>query len=400
MSLQINRPYPLSFFNKASKAFGYKPKIEVDDLIKSARKKTKLKNFNDESFVEPLEILLESINNEARLHNIGLLITRIRLTDILANRLRVEEYIRKSPECLEDEVSPAVLITGLQRTGTTKLHRLLSADPKIRYLRSWEGLNPVPLKKTDNSDRIKAARLSEKALKYIAPDFFAIHPVEHNAPEEEVLLLDMQFLSTVAEATMYVPGYAIWNQNQDQTPAYEYMKRVVKVLQHQRKKPYWVMKSPHHLEFLNIFTKVFPKTSIIHTHRNPVETLASFCSMVFYSRVIFSNHVDPNEVAKHWVKKADIMLRQCLRFRDRNPDSKVIDVWYKDLISDSTQSIQNIYSRLGMQLNEEAKELMKQSESKNKQYKYGKHVYKLEDFGLEKKELENQFSDYIKEFNL
>jgi hypothetical protein len=57
-------------------------------------------------------------------------------------------------------------------------------------------------------------------LRYMAPEFFAIHPVEHRCAEEEILLLDMSFLSTVPEATMLVPEYSAWLERQDQEPAY------------------------------------------------------------------------------------------------------------------------------------------------------------------------------------
>ncbi len=78
--------------------------------------------------------------------------------NLLAVRLRAEHWFKKFPEILEQEVYPPMVIAGLQRTGTTKLHRLLTADPDNRVLRSWEALNPAPFK-TEGKRGISASGL-------------------------------------------------------------------------------------------------------------------------------------------------------------------------------------------------------------------------------------------------
>ena len=62
----------------------------------------------------------------------------------------------------------------------------------------------------ENDPRIAAAKSKASALAYLAPSFFAIHPIDPQAPEEDVLLLDYQFMSQVSEAVFYVPSYASW----------------------------------------------------------------------------------------------------------------------------------------------------------------------------------------------
>ena len=103
------------------------------------------------------------------------------------------------------------MITGLQRTGTTFLQRLLSIPSDARALLSWESLDPVPRKgRFEESSRIRSARMSERALAWMSPGFFAIHPIDHLRPEEDVLLLDHSFMTTAPEAIMHVPTYAKW----------------------------------------------------------------------------------------------------------------------------------------------------------------------------------------------
>ncbi|HEY9115459.1 MAG TPA: sulfotransferase, partial [Bacteroidales bacterium] len=165
---------------------GTKIKLEKDSLIKSAKKVSGLNDLGSMFWDEPLDRMLKSLNEEARLSPIGRFITKQRLVNVLAVRLRAEDLFKKHPEILEQELYPVMLVIGLQRTGTTKLQRLLASDPDNRALLSWEALNPAPINgdMKDGKERIKFAKMSENALKIMSPGFFAIHPVEHLAPEE------------------------------------------------------------------------------------------------------------------------------------------------------------------------------------------------------------------------
>ena len=302
------RPVWVSAINSAWRgtySLGTKIRLEKDDLIRRARKQTGLQSFGPDFWEEPLDRLLYAIAHEADLHPLGRFITRERLTHLLSIRLRAERDFRKDPSILDRELYPVWLICGLQRTGTTKLQRLLGADPDNRVLLSWEALNPVPLgdKSDDRSARVRAARTSEKALRLLAPGFFSIHPVEHEKPEEDILLLDTTFLSTTPEATLHVPSYAAWLEQTDQSPAYAYAVKLLKYLQVQRPGKRWVLKSPHHMEFLDLAQRHFGDVQFIWTHRDLGESLPSFLSMVAHSRAIFSDRVTAEQVAGHWVRK-------------------------------------------------------------------------------------------------
>ena len=93
---------------------------------------------------------------------------------------------------------------------------------------------------------------------------------------EDVLLLDVSFLSTTAEATMNVPTYAAWLEKNDQSVAYAYMVKLLKLLQWQRPGKRWVLKTPHHLEFLPLAKKYFGDVQFIWTHRNINECIHQF----------------------------------------------------------------------------------------------------------------------------
>jgi len=382
---------------KASYPFGTKTKLEKDKLIKAARKATKLEDLGSHFWDEPLDRMLDSLNNEARLTPVGRFISKQRLINLLAVRLRAEDLFKKHPEILEQELYPVMLVIGLQRTGTTKLQRLLASDPDNRALLSWEAINPAPIKgDTKNGDeRIKIAHKSEKALKIMSPGFFAIHPVEHLAPEEDVLLLDVSFMSQTAEAITHVPSYASWLEETDQSLAYEYMVRLLKLLQWQRPGKRWVLKTPHHLEFLDLVDKHFGNVQYIWTHRNVYDSIPSFLSMVSYSRVMFSDKVDQHDVAKHWVRKNGYMLKKALDFiKEDHHSERFTHIRYKNLVEDAMGVMERIYADRGEQISPTLKKLFEEANQKNGQGKYGQHIYSLKDFGIDEEYIDKYTNEY------
>ncbi len=380
--------------------------ITAEELLEKAARKEGLEDFGGPDFSEPLEVLLDSINGESRLTPFGKMVTRSRLTGVLRNRLRAQYWYTRHPEILDIPLPEILVITGFQRTGTTMLHRLLASDPDTRALRSWEALNPAPYidrrsggaVQADPDPRLKSAEMSEKALGYLSPDFFAVHPVEAEAPEEDVLLLDSAFLSTVPEATLRVPAYSRWLEVQDQTPAYRYMERLLKLLKWQRPRKRWVLKTPHHMEFLDALFAVFPQAKIIHTHRDPCITLASFASMISHGRGVFSDEVDPVEVGRDWTRKIHRMMLRSIKFRKENPDKPFIDVYYEDLLEDPMAQLERIYDFAEIDLTDEAREQMEASRKSNRQYRYGRHEYRLEDFGLTREGVRREFEPYYERY--
>ena len=380
---------------KITYPLGTKIKLDKDELILSARKSTGLYDLGKEFWDEPLDRLIRSINEEARLNPIGSFITRKRLINLLTTRLRAEWWFKKEPHILQHELYPVLLIAGLQRTGTTKLQRLLSADPDARSLSSWEALSPAP--PVRGPDRRKGfAKTSEKALKYMAPGFFAIHPVEHLSQEEDILLLDVSFLSTTPEATMEVPSYATWLEKTDQSPAYAYAVKLLKLLQWQHPAHHWVLKSPHHLEFFDLIDQYFGDVVYLWTHRELASCIPSFLSMVAHGRAIFSDSVDIDNIAKHWMNKTRYMLNKAIAFRKSIAETdRFIDIHYRSFIDQPMETIRTIYSRSGISLDPHLENRLTLFEKSNSKGKYGYHQYSLRDFGLNEDMIKTHYKAYL-----
>jgi hypothetical protein len=402
----VRHPRPVAWLNALGPVLervGALPPLEVEAMIAASRRKAGLEDFGDEWFREPLGVLLESLKREARLTPLGHFIQHGRIVDALVNRLRAEEMVRKNAEILDIGLGPVVVIAGLQRTGTTLLQRLLSADPEMRSLASWEALSPIPWpgeRVGRPIGRVRKARFYVRALAYLAPQFFGIHPVEHDAPEEDVLLLDLSFMSQAPEAMLHVPSYAKWLEGQDHTRAYQYLRRVMQILLAQQGGRSWVLKSPHHMEHLDVVLDVFPEARIVQTHRDPQKTMPSLCSMVAHSRGVFSNEVDPHEVARHWGRKVGRLLKCSARVRADRGDELFMDVSYYDLAIDPIPEIERIYDFAGLTLSDAARQAMTAARKRNVQRKYGRHRYSLANFDLCEEDIERAFGDYRARFSI
>jgi hypothetical protein len=413
---------------RAGRAVGLKGKLDRDDLIRSARKVTGLTDLGPDFDEGPLDRLLLAMNEEARLHPIGRLITRQRMISLISIRLRAEHYFKIYPEILQQELYPAWIIVGLQRTGTTKLQRMLAQDPDHRVIPSWEVINPVPLISpqspvgsrqsavTDHESqvtshgsrltvngsrlpypdpkRLKVARLSVNAVKMMAPHFFAIHPIEVEEPEEDILMLDVSFLSTTPEAMMHVPSYSAWLEQTDQSAAYAYAVKLLKFLQWIKPAKRWVLKTPHHLEFPDLIEKHFNEVHFLWPHRKIYESVPSFMSMVTYNRMIFSDTADPTQVGSHWLRKTGYMLQKALEYRMKpGNDRKFTDIFYPNFIKDSMTELDRVYSLHGG-IPEGLAERFERHEKEHPHRKYGTHSYSLADFGLTEADIDKHTSHY------
>jgi hypothetical protein len=384
------RPFLIRAVKRLTPKLGLDKPLDFDEILRKARKHTGLKDpgqdFNDEA----VRRLIRSINEEARLHSFGRLMAREKLVSQLENRLWAEHWFARYPEILDQELLPIILVTGLQRTGTTRMQRLISGQDGARALLTWEAMYPAPLGHPGEvKKRMARTRRNERAVRWISPTFHAIHPIHFDKPEEDILLLDLHFMSSSAEAIMHVPSYAAWLSAQDQSEAYAYERKLLLLLQWQRGGRYWVLKTPHHLEFLPAFASVFPDTRVIWMHRQLDVCIPSFLSMLYHSRSLFSDHVDMEEIRGHWMDKLCLMVRGGMISRAAGV-LPVMDILYEDVVRDEPAVLNGIADQW------EVMGTMKlfENQRRNKPDYKSRHRYALDEWGLTKEDLYGQFKEY------
>ena len=146
-----------------------------------------------------LHRLTEALSNSAQLNTAGVTFHHQRLLDILKNRIAIEQWFAKFPEINDEHIDDPIIVVGLPRTGTTLLHRTIAADSRLLAPLWYEVRNPVPLTESfvHRDERIPKAEAEVAAILSASPELAAIHPMDATAPDEEIMLLEHSFMSTV-----------------------------------------------------------------------------------------------------------------------------------------------------------------------------------------------------------
>lgn len=380
--------------------------LDRDALLAEARKRAGLSDFGDEWFLEPMEITLKSMREEARLSEIGTIVQRERVLTGLVNRLRMIDYIRRYPEIRDEDVKVVGIVLGLPRTGSTMLHRMLSNAPGMTGIRWWETQNFAPFPGEERGKpvaRREAGIAIQKAMLEAVPDLTAIHPFSIDAPDEEVIILDQFFVGTMPPSTMYLPSYSAWLEKADQTPGYQDLMMVLRFLQwqapwHQGKR--WVLKTPSHVTAPDVALKTFPDSKLIMTHRDIVQTVPSFCSMVVSLYKLASADVRPKEAAAYTSKSWAFWLTRLAEMRDKLPADRFIDVRFEDTVSKPHDVVRSVLEQVGVPASPAVDKSIAEWLEENAREKRAAHKYTLEEFGLSAEQLNKDFAHYRSRFKV
>ena len=377
-------------------------KINANEILDQAKSETGLSDLGEPLFFEGLNRLIDSINNEASLNEIGIQAQPIRIQGLLSNRLRFEEDLKKFPEILDQEIIAPIVIVGLPRTGSTMTHRLLASDPNHTAMLWWEGRYPALLpgeKRGDIETRMELGKAEVDAVVAASPEALDIHPWDYKGADEEILLLEHNFLSTVPESFMALPSYSEWIEEQDHTLAYEDLKKFIQYLQWQnpgREKKRWVLKSPHHLGFIDKMISVFPDAKIIQTHRDPIKTVPSFCSMCANLFEPLTTNFDKVFIGKHWSNKLTRALNHCMNISEQHPDN-FLDLEFLNMIKDPIDEMKKIYEFIGEPFGEKTEVAMEAWREENK-HEMGAHKYSLEEYDLTESQINDNFAKYQQKY--
>src|SRR6476660_564304 len=98
----------------------------------------------DDNYREALGVLLESFRRDADLTEFGSKMNRFFVRNALVARLVSEAAFKQYPRHADVAIERPIFVTGLPRTGTTAIHRLLAADPRHQGLELWLAEFPQP----------------------------------------------------------------------------------------------------------------------------------------------------------------------------------------------------------------------------------------------------------------
>ncbi|MBX2866031.1 MAG: sulfotransferase [Leptolyngbyaceae cyanobacterium MAG.088] len=423
----LKRPLAYRFFNTLGSSLNTiglaKTVLDVDSLLETAKKATRLDDFGSQSFHVPLNQLVDSLKSEAQLNFVGKNLSKKMLVELLSERLRVQEYIKRNPETLSEKINRPLFVIGMPRSGTSFLFNLLCQDTNSSCIKYWELYNPpqsfIQDKQLDQAIAEKA--LLEKCTKELVkkkrlmPQLDQIHAIDALGPYECFHLLERDFVCHTFGLYANVPTYierieSDWMKADPEASTSLYKRyyqqiQVIKNLHSQllysQGKPtqevdkHWVFKSPVHLWAIDEISNTLPDASFVHIHRDPLSVIPSICSFIALGRAVLSDQVDLKKIGKTALHRWSTAIDRALNIRREHPSLKIIDVHYGRFIKDPVNAVRAIYHQLDYDFPSKLEENLSQYIYKSKKSGRGqKNKYSLQQFGLEESEVRDSFQNY------
>jgi hypothetical protein len=381
--------------------------LELDVILDRAARMAEAVDPDLAPFRANLALLVDCINNEARLTATGAAGTAGQLTLPLRNRIEVTDWLRRHPEIEKEPIERPLFLTGLPRSGTTYFQYLFDPEPSTRMLRRWEGQRPCPPPGADPESarsRIAASTEAERQTESgsLHSEIAKIHLTDAEGPEECVAIMDQTFGNVGNYWTYRIPTYfARCLDTVDLRACYAHHKRVLQLLQWQADPKRWVLKWPCHLVALDELLDVYPDAAFVVTHRDPVQALASNCSLSALLRRATSDPVDPVEIGRQMKDMIGTYLRRLVDFDQRfRATGRIAHVDYSRAVQTPEVVMAEVFSTLGLDMTPTVQESIVTWRRDNPPGKRGTHSYALEDYGLDARQVAKEYAFYTDLFDV
>lgn len=337
-----------------------------------------------EDFALRLEKLCKAIDAEAQLNAVGRAFAYGLITRAIAQRHALGALWRKQPGLLETPIAPPIIVLGQMRSGTTRIHRLLAADPAHSATRFCDSWHPVP-EKPD----FRPLRGSFKLFiaRTLDPWIDMLHPFGAARADEELGWLASALDHSAYEAQWHIPSYTAFSEARDAAPVYREFERLLRTDagQHAHHERPRVLKVPQFTEDLPSLLDRFPDARLVVSRRCSDETHRSSVSLVANQMIIQSDAVDLPWIEQEWRRK--IALRQArLEQSLAGFPGAVAEIDFDRLGEDWEAEMSAVYDALGLELTESALHAMRRELQGSEGGAHGAHAAQLERFANARKE--------------
>ncbi len=384
------------------------PPLTVETVVQRAKALTDVEDPDPSRFRDNLETVVRSMNEETTWTPAGLDGAASMMAVALRNRMEVDRYAVDEPGIDESELQRPVFLTGLPRSGTTYFQYLFDQDPALRMLRTWEGDRPVPPPATDAESVARRRQASlesaRQAREATGGKIDSFHLTDVDGPQECLAILDQTFVNPGLLWTMSARGYLDYLLNRaDLRAAYEYHARVLRLLQWGDAPRRWALKWPCHLLALDAIASVHPDACFVVTHRDPVQALASNCSLAQMLRSASSPDADPKRTGQDMLELVGQHVDRLVAFdvaRSEAGSSSVVHVDYYQLVDAPETVMSRVFEAIGLEWTPTVEGWIRSWRAENPKGKRGTHEYTLDDYGLEREEVAEAFASYTERFDV
>lgn len=140
-------------------------------------------------------------------------------------------------------------------------------------------------------------------------------------------------------------------------------------------KKHLLLKSPVHTARGKLFVDMFPKAKFIYLHRDPYRTFRSAANMAekSYSLFYFSRH-EKEQVQDFIIEQYKILFKEYVAAKEVIPEQNLIELSFDELTGDLVGSLRKVYDKFGLSGFEEMKPTYEDCAEQNKQFQKNSFV--------------------------
>ncbi len=318
-----------------------------------------------------LDALTTSLRDEARLNALGHTIAYGQLTAAIRKRHALGQMWRKNPGIWETPIAAPIIVVGQMRAGTTRMHRLLAADPAHAGTRFCNSLNPVQPRL---DYRALKSHIGLSIARKINPWLDMLHPFGATRVDEELPWLSQSLDACAYEAQYRIPSFIALSEETNADPIYREFARILRsdaALMRNAALPR-VLKCPQYAEDLDAMLAQFPDARVVVTRRDKDAVLASTLSMVTSQMAFQTDHADLREIEQTWRRKLE--LREARMEKALSTwNGPVAQVEFDALGADWVREITRTYRELGLELTFNAMAAMRAEQQRAANSPHNRH---------------------------
>ncbi len=360
-------------------------------------------DWGSEDFVEPMDCLTQLVSTDPRFTPLARVIMRQTFLRALTNRLDYQAFIKRHPDVLDQQIKAPIFVLGFPRTGTTALQNLLCLDPRRRGLKLWELATPVPCHENPTIDRRKRVNNADWMLwaaDIIAPEQRKVHYMDTETYEECWPLFGNTFRVLNYDLQSGLTPYGQWLLDHDMRTAYAEYLDYLKLLMWRNPVDNLVLKCPEHLWFIDALLETFPDACIVWTHRDPVPTIASYCSLISMQWRTLYGGFDPHDLGDHITGRFHQGITRALEARKKANPERFFDVNFSNFVTDQAGTVRSICEYFHLPYRDGMDgEIATWLENDRADHR-GAHKYSVERYGIDPAAVYEMYGDYIEAFSI
>ena len=377
-------------------------KLDGQTLLTMAQEQLDVPVDIDDGLLARFETLFEEIVERAPTHNVGRYSLQQLAVNGIAQTTCMNHILKHYPEA-NAAIEKPLIVAGLPRSGTTHLLQLLTTEPELLWIRTWESKRPFPSPAMisgdvpDNREELGVA--AHEVFTSIMPLQPSIYDAGAQDSTEEIETMVHGCYGPVPGMLGDSPEFDAGYYGQDRTADYEYLYRQLQALRwvkHGSGDQRWLLKSPAHLGVLPSVHKVFPDANVVFTHRDPASVFSSLINLLGYGTRAYYSSISKEQL----VGKTRRMLHGFLRGAVKNAglfEGRSVHLYFHELRQDVMGYVEKIYALAGMDYDDAAQARIADQAQKFSRDHSGKRiVYDIEaDFGITRDEVREEFSYYL-----